>query len=103
MSDVHIVSTLNVESSTLPARPNLSVWPDPADDVLHVLFDAAPGAHVRMVLSDMLGRTRTIYEGHLDGAAASFTVPLGDDVARGPLFVLAFYGDALLTRKVMHL
>jgi len=100
MSDVYIVSTLNVESSTLPARPNLSVWPDPADDVLNVGVNAMPGGHVRLLLSDMLGRTRTIFEGRLDDAATSFTIPLGD-VARGPLFVLAFYGDAMLVRKVM--
>jgi len=103
LSDEFDVLVLDAATISIPASsPQLTAYPDPADDVLYVGVNAIPGGYVRLLLSDMLGRTRTIYEGHLDGAAASFTVPLGD-VARGPLFVLAFYNNTVMLRKVMRL
>jgi len=100
ISDMFEVTILNVEDGSIPESPHLTAYPDPASDELHIGIDGMRGESVRILLSDMLGRTQVVYEGRMDDINARYTISMIGK-AQGPVFILAFFNDVVLVRKVM--
>jgi hypothetical protein len=75
--------------------------PDPACDELHIMLRSRVGEQVRIVLTDVLGKSTVVYSGRAGEAAVAMRISLLDR-ARGPLFIHAQAGERRITRKVMR-
>ncbi|MBR9976478.1 MAG: VWA domain-containing protein [Bacteroidetes bacterium] len=99
-SDPFDVTVLDAASVSSATGYTLSAWPAPVRDQLHVNATGPPGETVRVLLSDVLGRTVLLHEGRLPAGSMQFTYPM-DGYHSGPLLLLMFSGDGFVVRKLM--
>jgi uncharacterized protein YegL len=99
-SDDFLVTTLNASRPLRPAQFKMDAWPDPVSDVLHCALSGPPGRHVRVMLSDVLGRTTVLFEGDIPAGGLPLSQPVRQRAA-GPLFLLLVTPDGINARKLM--
>jgi hypothetical protein len=99
-SDPFVVTVLSAEDLPAAREFRIDAFPDPAGDVLHIALSNTDGQYLRVVLTDVLGRSATVYSGYNDGAGVSLAVSLKGK-ASGPLFIQAWSERAVAVRKVM--
>jgi hypothetical protein len=78
----------------------LDAWPDPVRDVLHCTVSGTPGRHVRVMLSDVLGRTKLLHEGDIPAGGLQLSASMHNRPS-GPVFLLLITPDGISSRKVM--
>jgi hypothetical protein len=100
-SDPFVVSVLSAGELAAVEQFRIDAFPDPAGDVLHIGLPGTDGRYLRIVLTDVLGRSETVYSGYSEGVGVSLTVSLSGK-ARGPLFIQAWTDQAVAVRKVMR-
>jgi hypothetical protein len=101
-SDPFPVTVLDAAPAALPPTFALQAWPDPAEDVLNIRVDDAGGQTVRIVMTDALGRTETVYDGRAAQGAFTLSIPL-NNFSRGPVFIQVWIGGQVQVKKVLRL
>ncbi|MCZ7554988.1 MAG: VWA domain-containing protein [Bacteroidia bacterium] len=79
----------------------LHVWPYPSSDELHIVLRSKVGEQVRIVLTDVLGKSDIVYSGRAGEAGVTLRISL-QGRARGPLFIHAQAGEQRTIKKVMR-
>jgi hypothetical protein len=100
-SDPFVVTVLGGLQVFAARELSLKAWPDPAYDVLDIGLRGSVGEQVRIVLTDVLGKSDIVYSGRAGEAGVALRISL-QGRARGPLFIHAQVGDRRITRKVMR-
>ncbi len=77
----------------------LSVWPEPATDLLHISIAGAGNQSVTVALYDMLGRSEVLHSGVLPDGGAEFTHSLRNRGA-GVYYLVALLGESVLVKRV---
>ncbi len=101
LSDLFSVTVLDAGSPPSAASFQLLAYPDPADDFLHIQLKEVGLEPLRVVLTDVLGRSETVFTGHAMDTGLDLTVSL-QGWASGPLFIQAWYGETVVIKKVMR-
>lgn len=99
-SDPFDVTVLDAVSAPAATVCTISAWPAPVRDRLHVSVTGPPGETVRILLSDVLGRTALLHEGRLPTGSTQLTHRM-DGYQSGPLLLLLFSGEGVVVRKLM--
>ncbi|MDT8323246.1 MAG: VWA domain-containing protein [Bacteroidota bacterium] len=99
-SDEILVTTLDAFPPAVPAAFHMEAWPDPVKDILHCALSGPPGRHVRVMLSDVLGRTTVLYEGNISSGELQLSVSMQNRTS-GPFFLLLITPDNISSRKLM--
>jgi len=81
------------------ADPELSVWPEPATDLLRIAIAGAGNQSVTVALYDMLGRSEVLHSGVLPDGGVEFTHSLHNRGA-GVYYLVAMFGEAVLVKRV---
>jgi Mg-chelatase subunit ChlD len=103
LSDPFDVTVLETdEVPQVAARPVLSVWPEPATDILRIELADAGNQSVTVALYDMLGRPEMIHSGVLPDGDASFTHTLHGRLP-GVYYLVALLGESVLVKRVSKL
>ncbi len=102
-----VMHVFDIVGDPVPVAPPASVtdlsldaWPDPVTDVLHCAISGTPGQHVRVMLSDALGRTTLLHEGDIPAGGLPLSAPMRNRPS-GPVFLLLITPDGIHSRKVM--
>jgi hypothetical protein len=100
MSDPFEVTVLGVEAISTPsAAAELHVYPEPANNILHIALRSKEAGPLKVIISDLTGRYDVIHEGMMSPHAMDFTVPL-QNRARGVYYVIVLLRDIVLTQRV---
>ncbi len=100
-SDPFVVTVLDVDAAPSAANFRILAYPDPADDVLNIELRDTAGEHVRIAVTDVLGRSETVYSGRAGEAGVALRISL-QGRARGPLFIQVWQGNTMSVKKVMR-
>jgi hypothetical protein len=87
------------ELAPVAADPVLSVWPEPATDLLRIAITGADNQSVTLTLYDVLGRAEVIHSGVLPDGGAVFTHSLRSRSA-GVYYLVALLGEVVLVKRV---
>jgi hypothetical protein len=99
-SDPFVVTVLDAPPPPSPAQFTMQAWPDPVRDLLHVTLRGLPGERLRVLLSDVLGRSEVLYDGVLSDGSLQLTRNASTRPT-GPLFLLLLTNDGIITRKIL--
>lgn len=103
MSDPFDVTVTGIEAIPSPsAAAELHVYPEPADNVLHVAIRSAEAGSMRVIISDLSGRYDVLHDGAGTPPGLDLVVPLRER-SKGVYYVIVFIRDMVLSQRVTKL
>ncbi len=101
-SDPFAVTVLDATPPPVAGAFQLLAYPDPADDVLTIQLKDVGTEQLRVILSDAVGRSETVFAGRATDAGLTLSVPL-QSWSRGALFIQAWHGGNVVVKKIMRM
>jgi hypothetical protein len=95
--DVIVQSTERIPPAS--AHPLLSVWPEPASDIIQIAITGADNQPITVALYDMLGRSEVIHSGVLPDGGSTFTCSVKGRVP-GVYYLVALLRETVLVKRV---
>lgn len=99
-SDPYDVRVLGVSEPAAAGAFSLHTWPDPVRSELHIALTGPPQESIRVLLTDVLGRTELLFDGQLALERRNLTREISD-YAPGPLILLLLTRDGVQARKIL--
>jgi hypothetical protein len=80
-------------------HPLLSVWPEPASDIIQIAITGADNQSVTVALYDILGRSEVIHSGVLPDGGSTFTCSVRGRIP-GVYYLVALLRETVLVKRV---